>query len=78
MTPEQEQKLNDLSASIDAILERLDLRDEQQISNPLDRASQQVVYKDVLLFKRQRPLIVVPKGIITVEINGKEYQLLYT
>lgn len=78
MTPEQEEQLNSLQSLVIDLSKRLDSRDEQQIKDPLDRNSQAIVYKDVLLFKRTKPVIVTAKGIITIEINGKEYNLLYT
>ncbi len=80
MTPEQLQQFNDLIQKVGELQAWKERREAQQIQNPLDSNSQEVVYKDVLLFRRIKPAVttITPAGNIIVEINGKQYNLVYS
>lgn len=78
MNPAQFQQFNDLVRQVSELTAWKSAREAQIIQNPLDSNSQEVVYEDVLLFKRIKAGTVIAKGVMTVEINGKDYSILYS
>lgn len=76
MNPAQLQQFNDLIRQVAELSAWKSAREAQIIQNPLDSNSQEVVYQDVLLFKRKKAGSVSATGTMTVEINGKDYTLL--
>lgn len=77
MNTEQLQQFKDMQQQIEELTRWKKERENQQIQNPIDSNSQDILYKDVLLFKRSKAMTIVARGIITVEINGNDYNLIY-
>jgi len=69
MTPEQESQLQEL-------IEWKRDRENEQIIAPLDEPSKNVIYRDVPLMLREYSNSPSADGYITVEINGRQYNLL--
>ncbi len=70
MSPQQLQQFNEMAQKLESLEQWKREREQNLISDPLDRASKQVVYKDVPLFKSKEAAVLSP--IVTFQQNTTE------
>lgn len=71
MTPEERAQLQQLVAWMNA-------RQQQQLVTPLDSVSQSIATENIPVVKEIIPGSPTPGGILRVEINGIEHEIITT